>query len=100
MGTANKSVTRDSVDSKALTLLRDDPYAYIRATHRPLPFSLRRVSATDKSRIKGGFAVSMAEYYAHKDAEDASGKVNFDEVPLRYGGNKDTGHPEDVEWRR
>lgn len=44
--------------------------------------------------------MSMAEYYAHKDAEDASGRVNFDEVPLRYGGNKDTGHPEDVEWRR
>lgn len=43
--------------------------------------------------------MSMAEYYAHKDAERADGSVDFDEVPLRYGGNKDTGHPDDKEWR-
>lgn len=43
--------------------------------------------------------MSMAEYYAHKDAENEQGVVDFDQVPLRFGGNKDTGHPEDVEWR-
>ncbi|MBM4498205.1 hypothetical protein GS982_12640 [Rhodococcus hoagii] len=43
--------------------------------------------------------MSMAEYYAHKDAERPDGSVDFDEVPLRFGGNKNTGHPEDVEWR-
>ncbi|NKT71851.1 hypothetical protein GS860_28265 [Rhodococcus hoagii] len=37
--------------------------------------------------------MSMAEYYAHKDAERPDGSVDFDEVPLRFGGNKNTGHP-------
>lgn len=44
--------------------------------------------------------MGMAEYYAHKDAETPSGRVDLNEVPLRYGGYKDTGHPEDREWRR
>jgi len=39
--------------------------------------------------------MSMAEYYAHKDAETESGRVDFDQVPKRYGGNLDTGHSED-----
>lgn len=38
---------------------------------------------------------SMGEYYAHKDAENSNGSVDWAEVPLRYGGDKDTGHPED-----
>jgi hypothetical protein len=37
----------------------------------------------------------MGEYYAIKDAEDHRGNVDWDQVPLRYGGNKHTGHPED-----
>lgn len=44
--------------------------------------------------------MGMAEYYAMKDAERPDGSVDLDQVPLRYGGNKDTGHPEDVEWRK
>ncbi|NKV81664.1 hypothetical protein GS930_01415 [Rhodococcus hoagii] len=37
--------------------------------------------------------MSMAEYYAHKDAERPDGSVDFDEVPLRFGGNKNNGSP-------
>lgn len=39
------------------------------------------------------------DYYAAKDAENPDGSVDWNEVPLRNGGHKDTGHPEDVEWR-
>lgn len=41
--------------------------------------------------------MSMAEYYAQKDAERPDGSVDWDEVPIRYGGTLNTGHPEDVE---
>lgn len=41
----------------------------------------------------------MSDYYAAKDAEQADGSVDWDEVPLRNGGFKNTGHPEDREWR-
>lgn len=46
------------------------------------------------------YIMGMAEYYAMKDAERPDGSVDMDQVPLRYGGNKNTGHPEDVEWRK
>jgi hypothetical protein len=39
----------------------------------------------------------MSDYYAAKDAENTQGNVNWDEVPIRNGGNKNTGHPEDQE---
>lgn len=42
--------------------------------------------------------MSMAEYYAHKDAERPDGSVDFSQVPRRFGGYKDTGHPEDIIW--
>lgn len=42
--------------------------------------------------------MSMAEHYAHKDAERADGSVDFDKVPMRYGGYLDTGHSEDEKW--
>lgn len=41
----------------------------------------------------------MTDYYAAKDAERSDGSVDWDQVPLRHGGYKDTGHPDDVEWR-
>lgn len=41
--------------------------------------------------------MGMAEYYALKDAEDSQGNVHWDEVPVRYGGTLNTGHPEDQE---
>lgn len=40
----------------------------------------------------------MSDYYACKDAERADGSVDFDQVPRRNGGYKDTGHPEDTKW--
>lgn len=40
----------------------------------------------------------MSDYYAAKDAEDASGNVDWHQVPRRNGGYKDTGHPEDDKW--
>lgn len=40
--------------------------------------------------------MSMGEYMALKDAEDSNGRVDWDQVPIRYHGNLDTGHPEDV----
>lgn len=40
---------------------------------------------------------SMGEYYALKDAENEQGVVDFNQVPKRYGGKLDTGHPEDQE---
>ena len=40
----------------------------------------------------------LSDYYAAKDAERADGSVDMDRVPLRNGGNLDTGHPEDEPW--
>ncbi|WP_234551455.1 hypothetical protein [Rhodococcus qingshengii] len=42
-------------------------------------------------------AGGMAEYYAHKDAERPDGSVDFSQVPIRFGGTHNTGHPEDQE---
>lgn len=40
----------------------------------------------------------LEDYYAAKDAENADGSVNWDEVPARNGGYKVTDHPEDEKW--
>lgn len=38
----------------------------------------------------------QTDYYAAKDAENEQGVVDWSQVPIRFGGTKDTGHPEDV----
>lgn len=42
--------------------------------------------------------MGIGSYMAMKDAERSDGSVNWDEVPLRHGGNLNTGHPEDREF--
>lgn len=39
----------------------------------------------------------LSDYYAAKDAEDATGRVDWSQVPIRNGGTLNTGHPEDIE---
>lgn len=43
MAKTTKGVTRDAVDPEALALLRTDPDAYIRTTHRKLSFCFSRL---------------------------------------------------------
>jgi hypothetical protein len=37
----------------------------------------------------------LSDYYAQKDAERASGSVDWSKVPVRNGGTLKTNHPED-----
>lgn len=41
--------------------------------------------------------MGMGEYMAQKDAENEQGQVVWSQVPIRFGGTLNTGHPEDVE---
>lgn len=46
MAKTTKGVTRDAVDPEALALLRTNPDAYIRTTHRKLPFGFTKAGSS------------------------------------------------------
>jgi len=41
--------------------------------------------------------MGMGDYIAAKDAENEQGVVDWSQVPVRFGGTLNTGHPEDVD---